>query len=484
MLQARSGQASAIRSATFGPWRGGLFGLVAVLCVGLPALARAADDPAYVVLGPGGVAVARVLVAGPACPVLRVDGHPLAMTVRAAASIEPQRPTASSASASKPSAFPVLTCERALPAGARVVRQADRRLPLPPALVRRIVVIGDTGCRLKAADNAWQGCNDPAAYPFAAIAARAAAWRPDLVIHVGDLVYRENPCPEGQAGCAGSPWGYGYDAWRADFFDPGGPLLAAAPWIFARGNHESCFRAGQGWWRFIDPAPLEAGRDCNDPASDAAGDTGPTFAVPLGGRAQVVVMDLSNVGGKPLAEADPRAAQVRAALEAAGSLAADADFTFAIDHYPMLGVSGEISDGAVRVRPGNPAIQSAFGEEGALPLSPRLDVLLAGHVHLWQQASFSGSFPSQFIAGFSGTFEDRVPLPEALTGVEPTPGALIDHFSSWTDGFGYMTLERLTTRRWRVVIRDTQGRVVNRCRVDGRQSRCDRSHVGPADQTR
>ena len=31
--------------------------------------------------------------------------------------------------------------------------------------------------------------------------------------------------------------------------------------------------------------------------------------------------------------------------------------------------------------------------------------MLAGHVHLWQQVSFSSKHPSQFVAGFSGTEE-------------------------------------------------------------------------------
>ena len=41
--------------------------------------------------------------------------------------------------------------------------------------------------------------------------------QPDLVIHVGDYHYRESPCADGNEGCAGSPWGYGFDAWQADF---------------------------------------------------------------------------------------------------------------------------------------------------------------------------------------------------------------------------------------------------------------------------
>ena len=69
---------------------------------------------------------------------------------------------------------------------------------------------------------------------------------PDLVVHVGDYHYRENACPAGDAGCSTSPWGYGWDAWDADFFTPAKRLLAVAPWIVVRGNHESCDRAGQG----------------------------------------------------------------------------------------------------------------------------------------------------------------------------------------------------------------------------------------------
>jgi hypothetical protein len=38
-----------------------------------------------------------------------------------------------------------------------------------------------------------------------------AARKPSLVIHVGDYIYRESPCPAGDKGCKGSPYG---DNWR------------------------------------------------------------------------------------------------------------------------------------------------------------------------------------------------------------------------------------------------------------------------------
>jgi hypothetical protein len=168
---------------------------------------------------------------------------------------------------SKPSAFPVLVCEKPIPPSARRAAIAGRALPLPKASPRRIVVLGDTGCRIKTSDRAFQACNDTAQWPFAAVAGAASDARPDLVIHVGDYHYRENACPDGNPGCAGSPWGYGWDAWEADLFAPAERLMRAAPWIVVRGNHESCHRAGQGWWRFLDPRPLAPGQDCNAAAT-------------------------------------------------------------------------------------------------------------------------------------------------------------------------------------------------------------------------
>jgi hypothetical protein len=447
----------------------------AVLSLGLSGLATGPvlASTAYVVLGEQGQPVVRVLTENSVCPNVRVDGHVVPMMVRRGPGTVAQRPTASTPENSQASVFPVLTCELALSPRVRSATVDGHRLPLPRRRLDRIVVIGDTGCRLKAADAAYQACNDPSAFPFARIAAEAAAWHPDAVIHVGDLIYRENPCPAGNDDCAGSPWGYGYDAWRADFFEPAAPLLSAAPWILTRGNHESCARAGQGWWRFLDPRPIRPDQTCDDPANDAAGDYSPPFAVPLGGGAQVAVLDLSGVGGKAFAAGDPRIVQLNAAFADLGRLARGADFTFAIDHYPILGVSAAEAGGVTALQPGNAAIQSVFADLAPRGLPDGVDVLLAGHVHLWEQVSFSTDHPSQFIAGFSGTLEDTVPLPDSLpAGTGAGMGSVASAFSSWVDGFGYMTMERRGPQTWAVTVRDVDGGIVNRCRIHGRHSSC------------
>ena len=229
----------------------------------------------WVQYGPGGTAEVRALVRDPqfGCPqLLRGDNSPLGpMVQRAAASAN----------------FP-LVCAAPYPAGKKYLRVgfldetrggvildvietkthklSGVALPTPvpdlPADPQRILVLGDTGCRIKG--TALQACNDPVAWPFAGLAKAAADLKPDLIVHLGDYLYRESACPAGNAGCAGSPFGDNWDAWNADFFTPAAPLLAAAPWIVIRGNHEDCYRAGPGFLRLLGPVAYDPAAPCID----------------------------------------------------------------------------------------------------------------------------------------------------------------------------------------------------------------------------
>jgi len=444
---------------------------------------QAAVDPiqaAFVVLGDGGRASARVVTSDMACPSIDVDGENRTMAVRAAPGTAPLRPTKSKPAESKPSDYPVLVCEFTLPQGAKAASVAGRRLPVPIAEPKRIVVIGDTGCRLKSSDEAYQACNDPGDYPFARIAAAAAAFKPDLVVHVGDYLYRENPCPAGNPGCFGSVWGYGWDAWNADFFAPGAALLTAAPWAASRGNHESCARAGQGWWRLLDPRPLVPGRDCNEAANDKIGDYTDPYAVPLGGGAQIIMMDSSNTPGSAIPPDDYMAAQYRDMYAKMDGLARMAPYNIVVDHHPILSATAHLDKdtGKPKIEGGNAGLQSVFSGQNPWLFPTSVKMLLAGHVHVWEQVSFSSPHPMQFVAGFSGTQEDIVPLPKTLPdSVYVAPGASVEHFSSWVDGFGFMTMVRTGAESWDIEVHDVNGKVVNRCKAQGRQSSCDLPQV-------
>jgi hypothetical protein len=190
-----------------------------------------------------------------------------------------------SASATAPSTLPDGTaaattsygeCEAVVPAGHHVITVDGVELKLPVANPKRILVMADTGCRLNGAiapnGANQQNCHSPAAFPLSYLAPYEASFKPDAILQVGDWFYRDSNCTGGTGSATGgaepfpgcntitSPnyevWGDTFDSWNADVFYPMKPLLAAAPLIAVRGNHESCGRGARGWFAFLSPYPL------------------------------------------------------------------------------------------------------------------------------------------------------------------------------------------------------------------------------------
>jgi hypothetical protein len=187
-------------------------------------------------LGRDGQRIIRTASRGSQCPQATVDGRPTNMNER-----RPQ----------SPDQFSVSVCEIAVEPGEDVRFESGWRFPPLPQRFDRIVVLGDTGCRLTHYES--QACNNWEEWPFAQIASLAASKEPDLVIHVGDYHYREKPCPRSKD-CQDAAWGDTWEVWSRDFFEPAEPLLNKTPWVFVRGNHEDCKRAGAGWLHFFEPA--------------------------------------------------------------------------------------------------------------------------------------------------------------------------------------------------------------------------------------
>lgn len=444
---------------------------------GCASLSQPEFHSAYVVVGEEGSAIARVITAGSSCPAMQADGRTVPMQERAAPATVPQRPTVSAIHESKPSAFPVRVCEAAIPAGTRAASIGAQALPLPRPAYRRIVVIGDTGCRLKGRTN--QDCNDIAAYPFATVAQAAANFRPELVIHVGDYHYRETACPAAKPGCQGSSWGYGWDTWRDDLFVPGRALLAAAPWVAARGNHESCNRGGQGFMRFLDVRPFRASHSCDRAADDHQADYSDPFAVPLGDGAQLLVMDTANSWYKGFEPGDPRMAIYGDGYRKMAALAARQPHAIVVNHQPLLALGGRVNPkGPTILEGGDLGLIQAFGQHNPKLFPQQVQLVLSGHQHLWQQTGFHSDHPVQVVSGFAGTDEDLAPLPAVVPpGVEPAPGAVVDQMSTWVGGYGFMTLEREGPAVWTSKVWDRHGKLQNTCRIEGRRSRCELASV-------
>jgi hypothetical protein len=442
----------------------------------------------------GNVAIARAITeTAPAgaganpCPTITINGGtPVQMNLRAAATTSiPARTVntapgitaaaiiggAAAGGPGKPALFPVSACEYPLPSGTTSAVVAGQSLPVPKANPTKIVVIGDTGCRLQT-DNGAQSCNDPnpngtdTPYPFAAVAALAAAQNPDLVLHVGDYAYRDNECPAGLGfNCGGSPWGFGWDTWQADLFAPGAPLLAAAPWIMTRGNHEQCNRAGQGWYRFLDSQPFDTAdvHTCDNAAYDDPGTSSTAttvnasctnygvygnctgnwnnpFVVQINSSTQIVVFDTANA--KPQSQAVNSAFAIlptsssslptgssslffstyASELSTAGSLvsASPLPFNFWSNHHPIFGYA----TGSAPTNPIPafvPVMNSVF--PGTYFPAP-INLALHGHTHDYQAINFqTGHLPdggtfqpaATLVSGNAGDVLDTA-LPYPLTG--------------------------------------------------------------------
>ena len=392
----------------------------------------------WVELGPDGIAIARAITVDDACPTMTLDTFTTLMQVRA----QPAPPD-----------FTEMVCEMALPPGTTFAAVAGQALPLPVLHPRRIVVIGDTGCRL--ADGRrpeYQNCNDPAAWPLAEIARSAADWRPDLVIHVGDYHYREAACPPDNAGCAGSPSGDTWPSWDADFFTPVAPLLQAAPWVMVRGNHELCSRAGPGWFRFLDPRPLQS--ECTDYTEP--------YAVPFGSL-RLLILDSSNADD--FAVMPDQVAVYQAQFDRLRTLAGPN--AWLLTHRPLY-VAGHLGeqDGKETLFFDNTNLQEASGNR----FPPGLDLILSGHIHLFEMLSWNSDRPSQLVAGNSGTRLDPM-ITTPLTGLE-VAGAPIAR-AAVSAQFGFLTLEP-DRDGWIARLRDTRGSPRFRCDIRGRWVECSR----------
>ena len=429
---------------------------------------------AWVEIGPNGQTIARAITTADSGPTIAVDAVAATMALRAAAGTPAQRTTASDPADSKPSAFPVTTCETIVKPGATAVSVAGRLLPLPKSEPQRIAVLADTGCRMKKADNAFQACNDDTAWPFATIAATVAAMKPDLVMHIGDYHYRENACPQDIAGCKDSAWGYGWDTWEADLFKPAASLLAAAPWVFARGNHEECARAGQGWMRFLDVRSYGATLSCDSPANDNAANFSEPYAVALGKDTQVVIFDSAKAGTAAFGAGDFKFPIYQAQFRTVANLVADTTKTslFA-NHHPILAFA-PIAGGSPA--PGNKGLQAVMQSLNPVAYYPDgVKIALHGHVHDFQALNFSSAHPATFVTGNGGDNVD-VNLPDPFpAGLAPAPGVVLDRITH-TNTFGFMMMERSGVGApWLYKAYTRDGKLLTTCVPTGSKISCDKT---------
>lgn len=367
-------------------------------------------------------------------------------------------------------------------------------LPMAKSNPQNILVYGDTGCSHCA--------KGTAAEPFKTMADAGAQQNADLVLHMGDYNYRGTSGKTYFSQYSNGKWQqnqeWTYDAgdgdslgqhcgqvpgtpfysqsatnsnrpdiwenWQDDVFLATDMLMASAPWIVARGNHELCSRAGPGYFYFLDPnTRLTGGKQLSCPVPDVGSDAQqntvqiPNYTVSFD-NIDVAVVDSANAcdnsANSPFTATYK---QVFGELEASVS----SKNTWLVTHRPIYGVDAYDSDATSCTSANdysciNQMMQAAIAQQktGALPDS--IDVIFTGHMHRFESVSFPGSSrPPNIVVGSSGvSLSGGAPFGAVTTSVDSLKADVLSTSSAFvldgsqTDAFGYMSVQLDSDGSW------------------------------------
>lgn len=363
---------------------------------------------------------------------------------------------------------PLRSCTAPIPAGA--LQAQVGRYPIPasmPERIDRMVVFGDTGCRLKGSN--FQACNDPDQWPLAKNVASIARERPDLILFTGDFFYREKSCPSDLTiECGGSPppisdpnvpFKDSAAGWLADVFVPMAGMFSVAPIVVTRGNHEECARGGNGYFIYMDPREGTEDTCAPVPGADDSLVVPPlevtdSYAVDVSVRpGQDLRMAIVDSADGDECEVSDLVDEQRAAYVQAQELAAESDQSWLVVHQPVA--AWQPSD---ECAPGG-SWYSADQQVGSYGLLGNYRLMVSSHIHLVQTMNIPG-IPPQVVLGNGGTLlEDDTPIPLPTTG----PNFSVDDSypaptSSWSDiAFGYALVRPIKHGRWLWTMKSPDG---------------------------
>jgi hypothetical protein len=309
--------------------------------------------------------------------------------------------------------YPVTVCETVMPFADRYrpegeswqIRMASPMAPVHtvhlPTVMRhpeQVVIFGDSGCRGQAK---VQPC-DNKSWPFATtlpndIARQIRAHgRPSLLLHVGDLRYRGDE----------DHW----DLWRKDFFDPmrTSGLLAMAPLVITRGNHELCEKYGHngpGWFYLLDPvSPLLTSRKDilkHNSCLSGADHMLTPYRLDLYRNFSLLLADSAAL---PEGSVDRkyRDALVETFRTMGASMSSSSHMAWLVTHKPIWSVMGKNKGN----EPGKTSNRTAQEAVAALPggrMPEPVRLILSGHKHLFSAVEFMpGQHPLSLTVGNGG----------------------------------------------------------------------------------
>ncbi|MBO9665655.1 MAG: metallophosphoesterase [Bdellovibrio sp.] len=331
-------------------------------------------------------------------------------------------------------------CEANLPENTVEVQSSISHIVIPEK-PKRIVIMGDTGCRLKG--NYVQNCNDEMEWPFARVVRSVEKENADLIIHVGDYHYRETCTDPAKCAPFMGNLGYGYKPWEADFFGPAASLLKVKPWIFVRGNHEDCKRAHEGFSKMLTPL----GEEVCPVAQD-------TRYTSMGGIL-FVNFDNASFDDRPM---DAKSTDVKEVRERWKKMVETIKSrpekeVWLLTHRPIWGLA-PIWNGPAGVVSVNANMQMIAKE---IPLPKKVKLVFAGHIHNFQ-ISTAGDHPTHVVVGESGTALDYYN--------DETRKMIPAGYNVFPSDHGYLVMEKDRSEKWVGVIKSYDGKTDFTCALE------------------
>lgn len=400
------------------------------------------------------------------CPILLIDNIPdqqVVMTAR-------QNPA--------PNDFPITVCEALYPKNTQLFLNGKALLK-PSYKSEHIAVFGDTGCK-----SPKQTCTlDSDNWFFNTLANISAEAQPEVVLHMGDYNYSGTPgsieilgqknkvqvydagdnTTQGMCKIAGPYYGQNSEGsefrdswkhWQQDFFNPAQNLLSSAPWVFARGNHELCSRAGIGWFYLLDSNSPLLGKYQKQLSCPAPNNPSPMiFSQPYAlnlDKVNILVLDSTNACDSGLLNLEQYQNQFVLGKQMLKTLPTGFNILqthrpmFAIDKLAKVGSCGDSENKGLCAM--SQTLQQANRLTG---LTDEVQLLISGHMHRFQSTHFEASiFPDQLVVGTGGV---------SLAGNFPAePKELkIENNNAYVNGiseYGYLKLNIPEKSAWNATL--------------------------------
>lgn len=421
-----------------------------------------------------------------------------------------------------PNHFSVLVCEALIEFDKTYgIQFSDKTQPLPLAKSspKHIQVFGDTGCKgIKPGKPGGCAVGSPA-QPFKALADKGAEQSPDVIFHMGDYNYRGTsgdvyftqkdakgqlaqvkqwPYDAGDgvsqaAHCGQAPGTPFYsqsalnasrpdiwENWRDDLFLPAQKLMQAAPWIVARGNHELCSRAGQGFFYFLDSHSNLIDGDqqlsCPTPNINKSALHNslqiPTYQVSFT-HLNVVVLDSANACDS--FTDSPFQPIYNQVMKDVDNFAQNAKTpSWVMTHRPIWAVEGYEAGKSTGCTSKNQygcinqMLQKGIKNLPNKALNDKVQLVLTGHMHQFESVSFKEKRPPALIVGSSGvalsgsTSTEDIRI-DGLPADALSLGESVKYQGQSLPAFGYMNVTLGANAQWQGSLLNAYGTPLVNC---------------------